>query len=183
MLDELTTCAFVATWTSLLSLCYILPIPCMWLFRNIDYTHAQSSTKWSHKIFFSPFCVHLGWFTWNSKEQKAVCKAHNRLEQCKNEVRFLNILHFNHTPHPTIFQIFFMCRRVCVCVVRSQASTGPQAKQDGLREEMEEAWRKLESIKVQVFKSVWNQWRRLDLWPFAVVSIGPVLCRPVSLCN
>ncbi|KAL2078060.1 hypothetical protein ACEWY4_025745 [Coilia grayii] len=30
---------------------------------------------------------------------------------------------------------------------RSQASTGPQAKQDGLREEVEEAWRKLESIK------------------------------------
>ncbi|CAI5659565.1 SH3 domain-binding protein 1 [Oreochromis niloticus] len=33
--------------------------------------------------------------------------------------------------------------------MRSQASTGPQAKQDGLREEMEEAWRKLESIKDQ----------------------------------
>ncbi|KAM4715750.1 SH3 domain-binding protein 1 [Anableps anableps] len=33
--------------------------------------------------------------------------------------------------------------------VRSQASTGPQAKQDGLREEVEEAWRKLESIKDQ----------------------------------
>ncbi|XP_062298626.1 SH3 domain-binding protein 1 [Scomber scombrus] len=32
---------------------------------------------------------------------------------------------------------------------RSQASTGPQAKQDGLREEVEEAWRKLESIKDQ----------------------------------
>uniref|UniRef100_A0A8C3AWG9 SH3-domain binding protein 1 n=1 Tax=Cyclopterus lumpus TaxID=8103 RepID=A0A8C3AWG9_CYCLU len=30
---------------------------------------------------------------------------------------------------------------------RSQASTGPQAKQDGLREEVEEAWRRLESIK------------------------------------
>ncbi|XP_062381651.1 SH3 domain-binding protein 1 isoform X2 [Sardina pilchardus] len=30
---------------------------------------------------------------------------------------------------------------------RSQTSTGPQAKQDGLREEMEDAWRKLESIK------------------------------------
>lgn len=72
-------------------------------------------TKWSHKIFFFPFCVHLGWFTWNSKEQKAVCKAHNRLEQCKNEVRFLNILHFNHTPHPTIFQIF-ICVGVCVYV-------------------------------------------------------------------
>ncbi|KAJ8387573.1 hypothetical protein AAFF_G00152690 [Aldrovandia affinis] len=32
---------------------------------------------------------------------------------------------------------------------RSQASSGPQAKQDGLREEVEEAWRKLESIKDQ----------------------------------
>ncbi|XP_028843864.1 SH3 domain-binding protein 1 isoform X2 [Denticeps clupeoides] len=32
---------------------------------------------------------------------------------------------------------------------RSQTSTGPQAKQDGLREEVEEAWRKLESIKDQ----------------------------------
>ncbi|XP_010790300.1 SH3 domain-binding protein 1 [Notothenia coriiceps] len=30
---------------------------------------------------------------------------------------------------------------------KSQASTGPQAKQDGLREEVEEAWRRLESIK------------------------------------
>ncbi|XP_029977364.1 SH3 domain-binding protein 1 isoform X2 [Sphaeramia orbicularis] len=33
--------------------------------------------------------------------------------------------------------------------IRSQTSTGPQAKQDGLREEVEEAWRKLESIKDQ----------------------------------
>ncbi|GLD72838.1 SH3 domain-binding protein 1-like protein [Lates japonicus] len=33
--------------------------------------------------------------------------------------------------------------------IRSQASTGPQAKQEGLREEVEEAWRKLESIKDQ----------------------------------
>ncbi|XP_038590993.1 SH3 domain-binding protein 1 [Micropterus salmoides] len=33
--------------------------------------------------------------------------------------------------------------------IRSQASTGAQAKQDGLREEVEEAWRKLESIKDQ----------------------------------
>ncbi|KAK2876535.1 hypothetical protein QQF64_004664 [Cirrhinus molitorella] len=33
--------------------------------------------------------------------------------------------------------------------VRSQASTGPQAKQDGLREDVEEAWRRLESIKDQ----------------------------------
>ncbi|XP_068439063.1 SH3 domain-binding protein 1 [Clinocottus analis] len=32
---------------------------------------------------------------------------------------------------------------------RSQASTGPQTKQDGLREEVEEAWRRLESIKDQ----------------------------------
>ncbi|XP_076856469.1 bargin isoform X2 [Brachyhypopomus gauderio] len=32
---------------------------------------------------------------------------------------------------------------------RSQASTGPQAKQDGLREEVEEAWRRLEAIKDQ----------------------------------
>ncbi|KAM6896834.1 SH3 domain-binding protein 1 [Xenentodon cancila] len=32
---------------------------------------------------------------------------------------------------------------------RSQASTGPQAKQDGLREEVEEAWRKLGNIKDQ----------------------------------
>lgn len=32
---------------------------------------------------------------------------------------------------------------------RSQASTGPQAKQDGLREDVEEAWRKLQSIKDQ----------------------------------
>ncbi|XP_032357400.1 SH3 domain-binding protein 1 [Etheostoma spectabile] len=32
---------------------------------------------------------------------------------------------------------------------RSQASTGPQAKQDGLREELEESWRRLESIKDQ----------------------------------
>ncbi|XP_029383239.1 SH3 domain-binding protein 1 [Echeneis naucrates] len=32
---------------------------------------------------------------------------------------------------------------------RSQTSTGPQAKQDGLKEEVEEAWRKLESIKDQ----------------------------------
>ncbi|KAA0725257.1 SH3 domain-binding protein 1 [Triplophysa tibetana] len=32
---------------------------------------------------------------------------------------------------------------------RSQASTGPQAKQDGLREDVEEAWRRLESIKDQ----------------------------------
>ncbi|XP_008294997.1 SH3 domain-binding protein 1 [Stegastes partitus] len=33
--------------------------------------------------------------------------------------------------------------------MRSQASTGPQAKQDGLREDVEEAWRKLENIKDQ----------------------------------
>ncbi|XP_041671345.1 SH3 domain-binding protein 1 [Cheilinus undulatus] len=33
--------------------------------------------------------------------------------------------------------------------IRSQASTGPQARQDGLREEVEEAWRRLESIKDQ----------------------------------
>ncbi|KAK1793918.1 hypothetical protein P4O66_010831, partial [Electrophorus voltai] len=32
---------------------------------------------------------------------------------------------------------------------RSQTSTGPQAKQDGLREEMEEAWKRLETIKDQ----------------------------------
>ncbi|XP_028332380.1 SH3 domain-binding protein 1 isoform X2 [Gouania willdenowi] len=32
---------------------------------------------------------------------------------------------------------------------KSQASTGPQAKQEGLREEVEEAWKKLESIKDQ----------------------------------
>ncbi|XP_051523725.1 SH3 domain-binding protein 1-like [Myxocyprinus asiaticus] len=32
---------------------------------------------------------------------------------------------------------------------RSQTSTGPQAKQDGLREDLEEAWRRLESIKDQ----------------------------------
>uniref|UniRef100_A0A4W5JKI3 SH3-domain binding protein 1 n=1 Tax=Hucho hucho TaxID=62062 RepID=A0A4W5JKI3_9TELE len=32
---------------------------------------------------------------------------------------------------------------------KSQASTGPQAKQDGLKEEVEEAWKKLESIKDQ----------------------------------
>ncbi|XP_074476702.1 SH3 domain-binding protein 1 [Sebastes fasciatus] len=32
---------------------------------------------------------------------------------------------------------------------RSQASTGPQAKQDGLREEVEEAWKRLENIKDQ----------------------------------
>ncbi|XP_026132548.1 SH3 domain-binding protein 1 [Carassius auratus] len=33
--------------------------------------------------------------------------------------------------------------------VRSQGSTGPQAKQDGLREDLEEAWKRLESIKDQ----------------------------------
>ncbi|XP_026078276.1 SH3 domain-binding protein 1-like [Carassius auratus] len=33
--------------------------------------------------------------------------------------------------------------------VRSQTSTGPQAKQDGLREDLEEAWKRLESIKDQ----------------------------------
>ncbi|XP_051530155.1 SH3 domain-binding protein 1-like [Myxocyprinus asiaticus] len=33
--------------------------------------------------------------------------------------------------------------------IRSQTSTGPQAKQDGLREDLEEAWRRLESIKDQ----------------------------------
>uniref|UniRef100_H3D5X3 SH3 domain binding protein 1 n=1 Tax=Tetraodon nigroviridis TaxID=99883 RepID=H3D5X3_TETNG len=33
--------------------------------------------------------------------------------------------------------------------IRSQTSTGHQAKQDGLREEVEEAWRRLESIKDQ----------------------------------
>ncbi|KAM4624138.1 bargin isoform 2-T2 [Polymixia lowei] len=32
---------------------------------------------------------------------------------------------------------------------KCQASTGPQAKQEGLREEVEEAWRKLENIKDQ----------------------------------
>ncbi|XP_034049606.1 SH3 domain-binding protein 1 [Thalassophryne amazonica] len=32
---------------------------------------------------------------------------------------------------------------------RSQTSSGPQAKQDGLREDVEEAWRRLESIKDQ----------------------------------
>ncbi|XP_067100529.1 SH3 domain-binding protein 1 isoform X1 [Osmerus mordax] len=32
---------------------------------------------------------------------------------------------------------------------RSQASTGPQARQDGLKEELDEAWRKLENIKDQ----------------------------------
>lgn len=34
------------------------------------------------------------------------------------------------------------------CVIRSQTSTAHQAKQDGLREDVEEAWRRLESIKV-----------------------------------
>uniref|UniRef100_A0A4W4FGC3 SH3-domain binding protein 1 n=1 Tax=Electrophorus electricus TaxID=8005 RepID=A0A4W4FGC3_ELEEL len=34
-------------------------------------------------------------------------------------------------------------------IFRSQTSTGPQAKQDGLREEMEEAWKRLETIKDQ----------------------------------
>ncbi|XP_061823312.1 SH3 domain-binding protein 1 [Nerophis lumbriciformis] len=33
--------------------------------------------------------------------------------------------------------------------LRSQGSTGPQAKQDGLKDEEEEAWRKLETIKNQ----------------------------------
>ncbi|KAF7649457.1 hypothetical protein LDENG_00141050 [Lucifuga dentata] len=33
--------------------------------------------------------------------------------------------------------------------IKSQTSTAPQAKQDGLREEVEEAWRKLENIKDQ----------------------------------
>lgn len=42
---------------------------------------------------------------------------------------------------------------IFVCIFRSQASTGPQAKQDGLREEVEEAWRRLESIKVPMFLS------------------------------
>lgn len=55
-------------------------------------------------------------------------------------------LHESNT-HFTHFCVF--C--VCVFVVRSQASTGPQAKQDGLREEVEEAWRRLESIKVPEF--------------------------------
>ncbi|XP_069012145.1 SH3 domain-binding protein 1 [Embiotoca jacksoni] len=36
-----------------------------------------------------------------------------------------------------------------IAKTRSQASTGAQAKQDGLREEVEEAWRKLENIKDQ----------------------------------
>lgn len=145
-------------------------------------------TKWSHKIFFFfPFCVHLGWFTWNSKEQKAVCKAHNRLEQCKNEVRFLNILHFNHTPHPTIFQIF-LCVGVCV-YVWSGVRLALDLRQS--RMGLGKKWKKLGgSWRASRYKClsvclppVWNQWRRLDLWPFAVVSVGPVLCRPVSLCN
>ncbi|KAM8889681.1 SH3 domain-binding protein 1 isoform 1-T1 [Synchiropus picturatus] len=33
--------------------------------------------------------------------------------------------------------------------IRSQSSTGAQAKQDGLREEMEEAWKKLQSVRDQ----------------------------------
>ncbi|KAM9832342.1 SH3 domain-binding protein 1 [Neosynchiropus ocellatus] len=33
--------------------------------------------------------------------------------------------------------------------IKSQSSTGAQAKQDGLREEMEEAWRKLQSVRDQ----------------------------------
>uniref|UniRef100_A0A8C5N6L8 SH3 domain-binding protein 1-like n=1 Tax=Gouania willdenowi TaxID=441366 RepID=A0A8C5N6L8_GOUWI len=44
-------------------------------------------------------------------------------------------------------RFLFVCLRLCLC--RSQASTGPQAKQEGLREEVEEAWKKLESIKDQ----------------------------------
>lgn len=39
--------------------------------------------------------------------------------------------------------------------VRSQASNGPQAKQDGLREEVEEAWRRLENIKVPAVIHPW----------------------------
>uniref|UniRef100_A0A8C1TTE6 SH3-domain binding protein 1 n=1 Tax=Cyprinus carpio TaxID=7962 RepID=A0A8C1TTE6_CYPCA len=43
------------------------------------------------------------------------------------------------------------CKLLCnMCLTfRSQASTGPQAKQDGLREDVEEAWKRLESIKDQ----------------------------------
>lgn len=54
-------------------------------------------------------------------------------------------------------------------VCRSQASTGPQAKQDGLREEVEEAWRRLAIIKVWSDKLYpWCRWLRCwicDLWP------------------
>lgn len=52
--------------------------------------------------------------------------------------------------YPQLADLLQLCVYVCVFVARSQASTGPQAKQDGLREEVEEAWRKLESIKVRV---------------------------------
>lgn len=51
-------------------------------------------------------------------------------------------------------QLFLLTECVCVGGGRSQASTGPQAKQEGLREEVEEAWRKLENIKVQLFSFV-----------------------------
>jgi len=39
--------------------------------------------------------------------------------------------------------------KTCTLTFRSQSSTGPQAKQDGLREDLEEAWKRLESIKVK----------------------------------
>lgn len=65
--------------------------------------------------------------------------------------------------------------------LRSQTSTAPQAKQDGLREEVEEAWRKLESIKVSAFPPPSEAFCRLFL-TFPPFPAGPVLCRPLSLC-
>ncbi|KAI5103232.1 SH3 domain-binding protein 1 isoform X1, partial [Silurus meridionalis] len=45
---------------------------------------------------------------------------------------------------------------------RAQGSTAPQAKQDGLREEVEEAWRKLESIKDQYSADLYHFSRKED---------------------
>lgn len=145
---------------------------------------------WSLIVLLLFFFSLLGWFTGDPQEQEAVCKADNRLEQCKNQVSYTASVRLTIYSHTRFINF-------CVCVFRSQASTGPQARQDGLREEVEEAWRRLESIKVAVFPlASIHPWctvveqdtepgiSSLDLWPLCFsVSAGPVLCRSVSLCN
>lgn len=69
-------------------------------------------------------------------------------------------------------------------IPRSQASTGPQAKQDGLREEVEEAWRRLEIIKViKSERCADDSVAGPVSFTSSIRCAGPVLCRPVSLCH
>jgi len=102
--------------------------------------------------FFLLFFSLPGRFTGDPQEQEAVCKAHDGLEQRQNQVSYTAsawVGDRSANAYHTHFSVCVCVCVLCVCVVRSQASTGPQAKQDGLREEVEEAWRRLGSIKVK----------------------------------